>query len=102
MGLYIVLVTELGEELGAVSEPAWMFEPFLRPLADTSFQCFRFIDRYGLTIFNGLQIPTFLSELERVRVNAHTDAEQDLLNAIKDLAVRCREEPHRYLKFIGD
>lgn len=60
------------------------------------------IDLYGDTVFNRLQIPRFLSELEQIASNAQTVEDRTLLSQIEALARRCAAEVHTYLKFIGD
>ncbi|MBC8119987.1 MAG: hypothetical protein H7X75_10475 [Burkholderiaceae bacterium] len=63
--------------------------------------CLRFIDPYGDTIFNELQLPALVSELEQLR---DATPEQELRAHIERvLAFLCTVEgPHCYVRFIGD
>jgi hypothetical protein len=103
MGLSIRLETELCkkiEEIEEVEDPHNLLHRLLPSEDDSSFQCLRFIDWYGNTTFNVLQMSTFLMELERITQNSKTSDEKMLLNRIKDLAEKV--STHTYLKFIGD
>jgi hypothetical protein len=88
------------EDIEEIGDPHNLLHRLLPSEDDTSFQCLRFIDWYGDTTFNSLQIRTFLIELERITQNAETNDEKELLNQIKNLAKRV--STHTYLKFIGD
>jgi hypothetical protein len=44
----------------------------------------------------------FLLEWEAVSSNAVATEERDLVSKIRDLALRCRDEVHLYIKFVGD
>lgn len=61
-----------------------------------------FVDWYGDTIFNRLQIPQFLSEWARLADSARAQGAWDLFSTIAAMAGRCGEEVHTYLKFRGD
>lgn len=102
MGLRIVLETERGEPLDSIEDPKNLLHRILPAFEDKSFQLLRFIDWYANTVFNELQIDTFLAEWGRLEQTVQTEEEATLLNNIKDLARRCKEEPHLYLKFYGD
>jgi hypothetical protein len=60
------------------------------------------IDPYGDTVFNGIQIRRFLLEWEAVSSNAVTTEERELVSKIEELALRCRDEVHLYIRFVGD
>lgn len=60
------------------------------------------IHLYGDTVFNRLQIPRFLSELNKIASSTQTNEARKLLSDIGALARRCADNVHLYLKFIGD
>ncbi|MGC0778031.1 MAG: hypothetical protein WCD68_12560 [Candidatus Acidiferrum sp.] len=60
------------------------------------------IDWNGNTTFNRLQIPRFLSEWAELAKQSSSPEEANIVNEVKELAVRCGGEVHLYLKFIGD
>jgi len=102
MGLNIILQDERGKTIDQISDPKNILHRLLPSVEDTTFQCLRFIDWYGDTIFNRLQMELFLNELERITQKASTKKETNLLANIRNLAQRCQNEPHLYLKFCGD
>ena len=60
------------------------------------------IDPYGDTIFNKLQIPALLNELDVVLGETDNRDEQQWLLDLRALAERCRDATHLYLKLLGD
>ena len=102
MGFDIRLEDERGERLDNVGDPTNILQRLLPSVNDHSFVCLTFIDPYGDTVFNQLQMETCLVELERIAAKATTDQERDLLDGVKRLMDRCRSEQHVYLKFYGD
>ena len=64
--------------------------------------CLRFIDEYGDTTFNQLQIPLLLREL-RGAVHRCTNLEARAHGAkLESLVATAEGEMHTYVKFIGD
>ncbi len=102
MGIDVALETETGEILEQVFDPKNMLARVLPSYDDRSFYCLRFIDPYGDTVFNQLQIESLLAELKRVRETVQNQEQRALLVQIESLANRCKVEPHLYLKFYGD
>jgi hypothetical protein len=60
------------------------------------------IDPYGDTIFNRIQMRRFLVEWMEVSTKAETAEERQLVSKIEELARRCRDEVHLYIRFVGD
>ena len=69
------------------------------------------IDPYGLTVFNRIQMDDFLADLELVERalkidERRSEQQQGLLrrtiDRVRGLAERCRSEPHSFLIFFGD
>jgi hypothetical protein len=61
-----------------------------------------FIDPYGNTVLNKLQLPPFIRDLELLLTTANDAGERSLLNEIRQLAARGAHEDGLYLKFVGD
>ena len=101
MGFCVILECEHGEPLDQVEDPKNTLHQLL-PSEDASYQYLRFIDWYGDTVFNRLQIPLFICEWDRLTESAQTTDETALLTRIRELALRCTQEPHLYLRFCGD
>lgn len=102
--MYVRLEDERGNPLRDLSDQERVTATItgLRPGEDDEGSiCWRFIDLYGDTTFNRLQMRPFLAELDRLRVRAKPEDDR-VLEAIRDLATQCQSSAHRYLKFYGD
>lgn len=74
----------------------------LAEYVDDNSCCLRFIDRYSLTQFNGLQMAVFVPEWRRRMQHAKTPKQRFLVEAVEQLALRCRPGNHLFLRFVGD
>jgi hypothetical protein len=102
MGLEIVLQTESGAKIDSVADPKNYLGKLLSQIDDENHPLLGGIDPYGDTVFNGIQIRRFLLEWEAVSSNAVTTEERELVSKIEELALRCRDEVHLYIRFVGD
>ena len=123
MGIDLHWEDETGEVLEAIYDPVNYlgFLLAISPLEKTT--CLRFIDPYGNTVFNRLQIPDLVSELQaaqqlvlsaqfaglcedhRAKYRAARASPVEIsehLSRIMALARRSGNEPHTFLKFYGD
>jgi hypothetical protein len=102
VGLGIELQDEFGGTVDSLADPKNLLTRLLPPVLDDSYPMLGSIDRYGDTVFNNLQMKRFLLEWADVVMKAGTSEERDVVQKIGELANRCQQEVHRYLKFIGD
>jgi hypothetical protein len=102
MGLAVRVETEDGSRIAEVLDPTNVLHRLLPSEDDDTYHCLRYVDWYGNTVFNRLQMETVLRELDRIRLAVHGAGELELLDRLKELAHRCEAEPHLYLKFYGD
>jgi hypothetical protein len=65
-------------------------------------KCLGFIDPYGNTTFNKLQIPQVIKELRELQAAATDRADQELIFKLLFLAEICQERVHHYFKIYGD
>jgi hypothetical protein len=63
-GWYPLPKNERGDVLAAVADPEMLFARLVRHSEWSNTVCLRFIDPYGDAVFNQLQIPTLVRELE--------------------------------------
>lgn len=98
----ILLEDEGGRELAKVRGNADLIVPLLPGAHDSGYECLRFIDPYGNTVFNRLQIPILEDEIRTIRGRAKNDEVRSLLDEVAALCEQGRRTPHVYLKFIGD
>ena len=102
MAMTIRLQGEDGEKIKELYDRQGVIVTYLPSLSDQSYHCVKFIDPYGDTYFNRMQIQAFLAEWDRLFDKVEEDEAMQLAAKIRDLAERCQEEPHLYLKFVGD
>lgn len=69
---------------------------------ERAFELIGFIDPYGNTVFNRLQMAKFLDEWDVLTAKVSSESERAYLGKISALARRVAREPHLYLKFEGD
>lgn len=104
LGIDVALVDENQVELEVIGGP----RNFLAKLAISGERlkmegsvCLRFVDAYGLTIFNQAQLPVLVSELERT---ASLQTDPEIRSHIQEVCrvVSASRGIHMYVKFIGD
>ena len=96
----VVRQNESGTEEARYMDPGIVSE--LLAHADPDDRCLAFIDPYGDTTFNQLQLPVLLDEIRIVRdrlANGELRTRADNLILFLQLALN---EMHTYIKFIGD
>lgn len=64
--------------------------------------CWKFIDIYGDTTFNWMQIKTLIGELEKITQNTDQVGDNKFLGELISLSNESLSHPHQYLKFVGD
>ena len=102
MPISVILTDESDEELARLDDVANLLRRLLPSGDDSSYHYLRFIDWYGDTVFNQLQMEPFLEEWEKLERVASTTEDQAFLARVAQLARRCQQEQHLYLKFLGD
>jgi hypothetical protein len=61
-----------------------------------------FIDRYGDTLFNKLQLVPFIGDIDLLLAATESAGARIVLSEIRSLAWRGAHEDRLYLKFVGD
>lgn len=103
MGLTIRLENERGAVLGAmVEDPTNLLHALLPPEEDESYPLLRYVDPYGDTTFNQLQVEALLREWSRVQEKVTTEEQRAVASRVEHLARECLVGVHKYLKFVGD
>lgn len=102
MGIYVALRTERGEEVASVSDARNILHALLpQPYTDPD-SMLGWIDWYGNTMFNHVQMKRFLAEWDGLSERVSEPEGKALLASIRDLAERCQVEGTLYLWFNGD
>ncbi len=60
------------------------------------------IDVYGTLELASNEMPQFLLELDQLLARAADPGEREVLEAVRSLAERCRDDSHLALRFVGD
>ena len=102
MGLRIRLEGERGKRYASVDDPYHLFRRLMKEGDVMHTCCLRFIDPYGNTVFNRIQMSQLLIELEGLHEFVKSTEQDELLSRIEELAQRCAREPHLYIKIYGD
>lgn len=93
---------ERGEMLGAVDDPRNLVIQLVAAANPEESKCLRFIDPYGDTCFNQIQIPAFEEEIRSLpsgSLSAEAEAHRE---EIMKLIASAKGQVHTYLKFYGD
>jgi hypothetical protein len=114
MPIRVELRTERGEVVRGLVDPGGgMFDAaghFDRHLfgdarvgvAGATFRLFQYVDPYGDTMFNALQMDDLLSDIEVARGRTSDELECRGLDRLRLIAETCRDSTHLYVWFVGD
>ena len=102
MGIGLRVESESGEVQDELLDDNNLTEKLLPEHDDATSPCLRYVDRDGDTVFNQLQLPVLLQELEtRLRAARKPDLKSHgtaLLNLIKS----AQDQDHTYVRFSGE
>jgi hypothetical protein len=102
MGVDLKWENENGRPIDEILDPQMCISHLVLKTDLTGTTCLRFIDPYGDTTFNQLQIPILIEELKSVLQKVQDKEIGDHLRRMIDLAEKSNGEVHTYLKFYGD
>lgn len=102
MGIDVRVETESGEVQDEVLDDNNLTEQLLPDREDGTSPCLRFVDAFGDTLFNQIQIPLVVKELEkRLRGSAKPDVKAHC-EAILKVVLAAAGEEHTYVRFSGE
>jgi hypothetical protein len=97
MAWTIALEREDGAEITRLTDP---FDSRVLFRSDVGeLKLLQYLDPYGDLVLNHLQVPDLISDLERL---LKFDPTNTTISPIIDLARKCQQEHHSYIKFYGD
>ena len=102
MGIDLKHEDENGHQLAELSDPQSLVAWFLPQSGMQDSHCLRYIDHYGNTVFNQLQIPQLIAELEKLPTHPHKPEADQHLEAVLEFIRKTQDETHTYIKFYGD
>jgi len=97
--LRAIVVDENGSQVGEATD---LPGKVILDNGDRRLFMLQFVDPYGDTIFNQLQIPAVLNDLEFLKRCVGAPEWKQIIERLEALCGLCLEKPHSYLKFIGD
>lgn len=102
MGIELRIESEDGREITVLLDPQGLVQRLLPSLQDAAYPCLRFVDPYGDTIFNHLQVPHLLEDLRRAVGETRDHAARLHGEAAIRLVQEAEGRVHTYVKFYGD
>jgi len=102
MGIDLRWENENGEQLAELRDPGYLVARFLPPFDSREFQCLRFVDPAGDTVFNQAQIAEVVYELERLSAKRREPRVEAHLRAVLEFVRQAVGKTHTYIKFYGD
>ena len=102
MPFRICLQDETGETIESVTDVHGILDGLMPFDERDTFPTIGYIDPYGDTTFNRIQMEPFLAEWRSLHARCADSAVAEMLKKVEHLATQCLNEPHWYLKFEGD
>jgi hypothetical protein len=102
MGIDLLWEDENGKQLAELRDPDFLVVRFLPHFDAREFPCLRFVDPAGDTVFNQLQIPEVVHELERLSAKRRDPRVETHLRAVLEFVRQAVGKTHTYIKFYGD
>jgi hypothetical protein len=97
----VSFVVKLEDDLGEQND--WVLLHGMIPTREErGFPILRGVDPFGKTVFNHLQMESFLEEWERVAERARDESQQEAWRKVKQMAQACRQDRDLYLRFLGN
>ena len=102
MGIDIRVKSETGQVDGELFDPENLTKSLLADYRDESSPCLRWVDPYGDTTFNQLQVPYLIDELNAALEGSSDPKIRAHCQAVLNLVLRAKNKPHTYVSFSGD
>lgn len=103
MGIDARWEDENGNEIEVMLSPPRSRLETLIPEANVEgFPCLRYIDLYGDTTFNQLQLPQLLADLKQAMLETESPETRAHMKSLIDLVQRAIGADHTYIKFYGE
>jgi len=94
------LIRENGEIVESIADTHGLVERAMAELPDL--RLLRYVDAYGDTYFNKLQMPDLLSDWNAAQKLAQSADDRACWRGLEGLAEECQRHTHLYLRFVGD
>ena len=101
MGISVRIESESGDVEAEVSDPAELTQSLLPEPSDVAWACLRFVDRAGATVFNQLQVPALISELQRRLAELDDPDVKEHVGEILQLVESAEGQERTFVRFLG-
>lgn len=98
----IYLEDENGQKLSKLLDPNKILTRIIEDFDLKSTSCWRFVDLYGDTIFNALQMEELKSESDKLKKATNDEEIINFFDNLIKLIDQGLKEPHQYIRFFGD
>ena len=102
MGINVRVETEHGDLISQVLDERGLTAALLPQDSASGDVCLPFVDPYGDTVFNQLQVPVLADELERKLGDLPDSPAREHGQRILRLIESARDKVHTYVRFVGD
>jgi len=102
MGIDLAIEDENGNRIAGLADKNGKFSKALRSVAISDTHCVQYIAPFTDTVFNQVQIPRLLQELELLRSNLSDPGAAKLVAEFAELIEKHSEVSHTFAKFYGD
>jgi hypothetical protein len=102
MGVDVQIEDEDGNMIEHMGDIKGQFSNFIPSLIESNSFCLRFIDLYGNTIFNQMQIPILIEEISEALEHVENKDNYEFINEILLFIRKAKGQVHTYVRFIGD
>ena len=102
MGVDVTLEDENGRVLESLTDDGDYVAKLMEHATIHGTHCLAYIDEFGDTTFNRLQVPRLAQELDDIAKDDLDVPTRQFLEQLRSLAETCIEQVHTYLKFNGD
>ena len=102
MALLIALENEFGEKIENIGDTENIFQNALTKNDEEIYELLKYVDLYGNTVFNNLQMDNLIKDLNYLLKNVKNESEKEIIEAIYLLCKKCKNGVHLYIKFYGD
>jgi hypothetical protein len=101
MGISVRVESEAGEIEAEVADPAELTQTLLPAPSDVSWSCLRFVDPGGATVFNHLQVPALISELQRRLAELDDPDVKEHAGEILQLVESAEGQARTFVRFVA-
>jgi hypothetical protein len=102
MGISVRIESDTGEIEAELPDPSELTQTLLPDPSDPNWICLRFVDRGGATVFNRLQVPALISELQQRLTELDDPDLKEHLGEILQLVESAEGQEHTFVRFVAE